>query len=62
MAREIRKIRTPLGEVRVKISTFGEIQKAMPEYEDMKMLAQKSGHSLMDIQQMVLKSLDGLHS
>lgn len=62
MAREIRKIRTPLGEVRVKISTFGEIQKVMPEYEDMKMLAQKSGHSLIDIQQMVLKSLDELHS
>ncbi|MDO4287853.1 MAG: nickel pincer cofactor biosynthesis protein LarC [Eubacterium sp.] len=57
MDREIRQIETPLGSVAVKFSSLGDIKKAMPEYEDMRALAKKSGKSLLEIQQLVLGAL-----
>lgn len=54
-AREIKKIKTPLGESRVKVSSFnGKICSVTPEYEDCKVLAEKNNFPLKNVQQMVV--------
>lgn len=50
MEREMRKVRTEYGEVRVKVSGLeGAYMKVMPEYEDCRKLAKKNGVPLLDV-------------
>ena len=50
MDREIRKVQTNYGEVRVKVSALEGIgMKAVPEYEDCRRLAKKAGVPLVDV-------------
>ncbi len=49
MARESREVRTRYGRVRVKISRFEGIRKATPEYEDCRIIAEKSGVPLGEV-------------
>jgi uncharacterized protein (TIGR00299 family) protein len=43
MLREIKEIVTPWGKVKVKVSKYGDIEKAYPEYEDCRKIAEKEG-------------------
>ena len=50
LGREIREIKTKCGPVRVKFGKAGEkVLKAVPEYEDVKALARKTGTAFRDI-------------
>lgn len=53
MNREIVKISTEHGDVRVKIASHGDIKKCVPEYEDCRDMAKRVGISLNDIYKMV---------
>jgi uncharacterized protein (DUF111 family) len=51
LGREIRRVRTPYGPVRIKVSLFqGKVVQATPEYEDCRAAALKAGASLRDVQ------------
>jgi pyridinium-3,5-bisthiocarboxylic acid mononucleotide nickel chelatase len=53
LGREIRRVRTPYGPVRIKVSLFqGKVVQATPEYEDCRAAAQKSGVALREIQRL----------
>lgn len=49
MDRQIRQVKTRGGSVRVKFSSRGDVRKAMPEYDDCRKAAKKSGASLIEI-------------
>jgi len=53
MNREIVKVDTEFGEVRVKVASNGEIKKVAPEYEDCREIAMKSGKSISSIYSIV---------
>jgi len=53
MDREIRKISTEYGDVRVKVALKGEIQKFAPEYEDCKEIARRTGMTLSSVYDLV---------
>ena len=53
LEREVVKVRTAVGSIRVKRSG----SKAMPEYEDCRKAAVKSGKPLREVQAMALKAL-----
>jgi uncharacterized protein (TIGR00299 family) protein len=56
--RQLKTVETPLGEVKVKISRKGdETIRAVPEYEDMKKLAQKNGIPLIKAYEIVRKHI-----
>jgi uncharacterized protein (TIGR00299 family) protein len=51
LGREIRRVRTPYGAVRVKVSLFrGKVVQATPEYEDCRAAALKAGVPLREVQ------------
>ncbi len=49
MAREVRKIATRYGTVRVKFSSLGDIRKVTPEYEDCRLTAARKGIGLLEV-------------
>ena len=49
MDREILMVNTPYGQVRVKKSKYGEIEKHSPEYEDCRQIAKKNKIPLGEI-------------
>ena len=49
MDREVRKVATRYGKVRVKISSAGDIRKVAPEYEDCRLIAKEKGVSLLEV-------------
>ncbi len=51
--REIVKVKTELGEVRVKIASMGDFKKLAPEYEDCREIADKTGTPIAKIYGMV---------
>jgi hypothetical protein len=53
MDRETLKIGTQYGEVRVKVSSAGQIKKCSPEYEDCKEIAEKHGIPLINVYDIV---------
>lgn len=53
MDREVIRVDTDYGEVRVKVATKGDIKKFSPEYEDCREMANKTGMSIKDIYEMV---------
>lgn len=57
MEREIRKITTPWGEVRIKVCRYGDFEKCAPEYEDLKKIAKASGEPLREVIQLVQRAM-----
>ena len=53
--RDIRKIDTPYGEVRVKVSEGYGIKRVKPEYDDVSVIAEKTGKSVMDLNREIKK-------
>lgn len=53
MSRETLKVGTQYGEVRVKVSRAGEIQKYSPEFEDCREIAEKYGIPLINVYDIV---------
>ena len=49
LPREMHSIETPYGPVRVKVSQWQELQRAEPEYDDCRALAERHGVSLREI-------------
>lgn len=49
MNREIVKVATEHGEIRIKVATRGEVTKTSPEYEDCREIAKKTGLSLREV-------------
>lgn len=61
MEREMKKVRTEYGDVRVKISGLeGDSLKVMPEYEDCRKLAKKKGIPLFDVMEEAKKAAGDL--
>lgn len=56
MDRKTVSVNTGLGDVRVKVATYGDYSKASPEYEDCRALAEKTGLPLKDIYGLVEES------
>ncbi len=51
LGREVRRVKTPYGEVRIKVSLFqGRVVQATPEYEDCRSAARKAGVPLREVQ------------
>jgi hypothetical protein len=51
LGREIRRVRTRYGSIRIKVSLFrGKVVQATPEYEDCRAAALKAGVPLRDVQ------------
>ena len=51
LGREIRKVKTPYGAIRIKVSLFqGKVVQATPEYEDCRAAALKAGVPLREVQ------------
>ncbi len=57
MDRTIKTVQLPYGEAGVKVCTYEGIEKAAPEYESLKALAQKTGLPLIKIYQDVVEKL-----
>lgn len=53
MNREIVKINTDYGHIRVKVSTSGNIKKYAPEYEDCRDIAKRTGMALSEVYNMI---------
>ena len=49
MDREVKKVATRYGTVRVKVSSAGDIRKITPEYEDCRLIAAEKGVSLLTV-------------
>ncbi len=60
MEREIVKVGTDFGEVRVKVSSIKNIRKYSPEYEDCKEIARRCGMPLINVYDMVNRQAKGL--
>lgn len=58
MNREIIKVNTEYGEVRVKVASKGELQKFAPEYEDCREIAQRTGMPLMKVYDIARQSYE----
>ena len=58
MEREIITLNTSLGEVRVKIASYGSIKKAAPEYEDCRRIAGETGLALAKVYEVVMKEAE----
>ncbi|KNY26985.1 nickel pincer cofactor biosynthesis protein LarC [Pseudobacteroides cellulosolvens] len=58
MEREVIKVNTGIGDVRVKISTRGDIKKVTPEYEDCRNIANKTGMPLISVYEHVNRYMD----
>jgi uncharacterized protein (TIGR00299 family) protein len=59
--REIRVVKTAYGEVHVKVKWIGEeAVDAVPEYEDCRLIAEKTGASLLRVQQAAMVAGQGL--
>jgi uncharacterized protein (TIGR00299 family) protein len=58
LERSTQVIKTPIGDVNVKMSNYGNIKKAAPEYEDCRAIAKKSGLPLIGIYEMVKKGIE----
>lgn len=56
MDREIVKVDTRFGEVRVKVASKGDIKKLAPEYEDCKEIARRTGEPLKSIYHIVYET------
>jgi len=57
LARELRRVRTPFGTVRVKLGRLdGEVVQAWPEYEDCAALARRHGVPLQQVQHAALRA------
>lgn len=54
MDREVVKVDTGFGEVRVKIASKGEFKKAAPEFEDCREIALKTGMPVRDVYELVM--------
>ncbi len=54
MNREVINVNTIFGDVRVKVSTYGGIIKAMPEYEDIKKISKRENLALREVLDIVL--------
>ncbi len=59
MQRQIRKVSTSYGKVRLKTSTLGNSVKMTPEYEDCRMIARKTGLPLFEVMDTVRKANRG---
>ncbi len=58
LTRELRTVRTPWGEVRVKLASLGgEVLRCKPEYEDCRALAEAHGVGLEEVRSEALKAL-----
>ncbi|MDP4183326.1 MAG: nickel pincer cofactor biosynthesis protein LarC [Bacillota bacterium] len=57
MDREVVKVNTQLGDVRVKLSSMGDIKKVAPEYEDCREIARKTGLPLIAVYEQVNNSV-----
>jgi TIGR00299 family protein len=53
MDRELVKVNTKYGDVRVKVANLGDIMKFAPEYEDCRSIALKSGLPIKEVYEMV---------
>ena len=53
MNRELVKVNTQYGDVRVKVASMGDIMKFAPEYEDCKNIAIKTGLPINKIYEIV---------
>jgi pyridinium-3,5-bisthiocarboxylic acid mononucleotide nickel chelatase len=49
LPREIRTVETPYGPIRVKVATYGDREKAAPEYEDCRRAAEAHGVPLREV-------------
>ncbi|MEN1758956.1 nickel insertion protein [Anoxynatronum sibiricum] len=58
MTRELRKVHTPFGPVRVKRAHWQGVVKASPEYEDCRQAALRAGVSLQTVYQSALTRTD----
>ena len=59
LGREVRRVRTPYGAVRIKVSLFqGKVVQATPEYEDCRSVALKAGVPLREVQR---KAAEAFH-
>ena len=56
MDRRIEKTATPWGEARIKISSLGELEKAVPEYEDVKKISLAAGIPWQEAYESVLEA------
>ncbi len=57
MQREVRTIQLPYGSVRVKFVSFGDISRAYPEFESLRVLALASGRSIRAVRDDVTAAL-----
>ncbi|MEW8974305.1 MAG: nickel insertion protein [Tissierellaceae bacterium] len=57
MEREIIKVKTSYGDIRVKKSSFKDITKYAPEYEDCKEVAERFGIPLREVYRETLKEI-----
>jgi hypothetical protein len=58
LAREIKKVKTSLGEVRIKVCTMPDgTQRAYPEYEDVVAVCQATGKSFQDVYRLILAEI-----
>ena len=58
LGREVRRVKTPYGSVRIKISLFqGSVVQATPEYEDCRQAAQKAGVPLREVQRVAAEAV-----
>jgi uncharacterized protein (TIGR00299 family) protein len=58
LAREIVKVKTKFGTVRVKVARFGDVVKNMPEYEDLKRAARRHGATVSAVSAEVLRKVE----
>lgn len=59
LPRRLERVATPFGEIEVKIAMWGDkVLKAKPEYESCKLLAEKSGRTLIEIQSAAIKAIE----
>lgn len=56
MKREIVKVDTVHGQIRLKVATRGDVEKAAPEYDDCRKIAKKTGLSLREVYDIALKA------
>lgn len=57
MNREISKISTEIGDVRVKVAVKGDFTKAAPEYEDCREIAVKTGMPIREVYEIVMQKV-----
>ena len=58
MARENREVMTPYGQISVKVCSWEDVKKFYPEYESVKMAAQKSNSAFRTVYEAALQALE----